>query len=239
MRIRILTAAMMVFALGNPAWADFKILDWSFDKDAPGSPPAGFAVGKANGTSGRWEVAADAKAMSLPNVLSRIPSDTAPAAPQVIFLDGVEAMNVDLTVRIKTALGGENQGGGAIFRAEDDRNYYVVWISPQEKLVRIDRVVNGAVKHLQDLSVESMEPGQWHTLRLTIRGAEMEALYDNRQFISAREEAWEFGRYKKGKVGLWASGPAATSFDNVRYSSMDGGTGSAPLGGTESTIIKK
>ena len=239
MRIRILTAAMMVFALGNPAWADFKILDWSFDKDAPGSPPAGFAVGKANGTSGRWEVAADAKAMSLPNVLSRIPSETAPAAPQVIFLDGVEAMNVDLTVRIKTALGGENQGGGAIFRAEDDRNYYVVWISPQEKLVRIDRVVNGAVKHLQDLSVESMEPGQWHTLRLTIRGAEMEALYDNRQFISAREEAWEFGRYKKGKVGLWASGPATTYFDNVRYTLMDGGTGSAPLGGTESTIIKK
>lgn|GEM_PF-2153265 len=237
MRIRIVAAAMVMFALGNPAWADFKIQDWSFDTDAPGNPPAGFAVGNANGASGRWEVATDAKAMSSPNVLSRIPSDKAAAAPQVIFLDGIEAMNVDLTVRIKTASGGESQGGGAIFRAEDDRNYYVVWLSPQEKLVRIDRVVNGEVKHLQDLSVESMEPGQWHSLRLTIRGAEMEALYDNRQFISAREEAWEFGRYKKGKVGLWASGPAVTYFDNVRYLSMDGGTGSAPLGGTESTII--
>jgi len=236
---RMVAAVLMVLALGGPAWADFKIQDWSFDKDAPGNPPAGFVVGNASGASGRWEVAADAKAMSLPNVLSRIPSEKAPAAPQVIFLDGIEAMNLDLTVRIKTALGGESQGGGAIFRAEDDRNYYVVWISPQEKLVRIDRVVNGEVKHLQDLSVESMEPGQWHSLRLTIRGSEMEALYDNRQFISAREEAWEFGRYKKGKVGLWASGPVTTHFDNVRYTLMDGGTGSAPLGGTESTIIKK
>jgi len=238
-RVCILAAAMMMFAMGNPAWADFKIQDWSFDKDASGNPPTGFAVGNANGASGRWEVAADAKAMSLPNVLRRIPSEKTPAAPQVIFLDGIEAMNVDLTVRIKTVSGGDSQGGGAIFRAEDDRNYYVVWINPQEKLVRIDRVVNGEVKHLQDLSVESMEPGQWHSLRLTIRGAEMEALYDNRQFISAREEAWEFGRYKKGKVGLWASGPATTYFDNVRYTLMDGGTGSAPLGGTESTIIKK
>ncbi len=237
MRIRIVAAAMMMFALGNPAWADFKILDWSFDKDAPGNPPAGFAVGNTNGTSGRWEVATDAKAMSLPNVLSRIPSDKALAAPQVIFLAGVEAMNLDLTVRIKTASSGEGQGGGAIFRAEDDRNYYVVWLSPQEKLVRIDRVVNGEVKHLQDLGVESMEPGQWHSLRLTIRSSEMEALYDNRQFISAREEAWEFGRYKKGKVGLWAQGPGAIYFDNVRFTAMDGGTGSAPLGGTESTII--
>ncbi len=239
MLTRMVAAVLMALALGGPAWADFKIQDWSFDKDAPGNPPAGFAVGSANGASGRWEVATDAKAMSLPNVLSRIPSDKAAAAPQVIFLDGVEAMNVDLTVRIRTVSSGEGQGGGAIFRAEDDRNYYVVWLSPQEKLVRIDRVVNGEVKHLQDLSVESMEAGKWHLLRLTIRGSEMEALYDNLQFISAREEAWEFGRYKKGKVGLWARGPAAISFDNVRYISMDGGTGSAPLGGTESTIIKK
>lgn len=237
--MRRVAAVLMALALGSPAWADFKILGWSFDKDAPGSPPSGFAVGSTNGTSGRWEVATDAKAVSRPNVLGRIPSDKVPAAPQVIFLDGIEAMNVEMTVRIKTTSSGAGQGGGALFRAEDDRNYYVVWLSPQEKLVRIDRIVNGAVRHLQDLSVESMEPGQWHSLRLTIRGSEMEARYDNRQVISAREEAWEFGRYKKGRAGLWAQGPGAVYFDDVRFTAMDGGTGSAPLGGTESTIIKK
>ena len=238
MTIRLLAVAIMLLALGNPAWADFKIQAWSFDKDTPGSPPAEFVIGQANGEGGRWEVATDAKAMSPPYVLGRIPSNKPGPAPQVIFLDGIEAMNLDLTVRIKVSAGGEGQGGGVVFRAQDDRNYYVVWISPQEKLVRIDRVVNGDVRHLQDLSVDPIEAGAWHTLRLTIRSAEMEALYNNRQFISAREEAWEFGRYKAGKVGLWASGAAATYFDDVRYTSMDGGTGSAPLGGTESTIIK-
>ena len=238
MTIRLLTVAIMLFALGNPAWADFKIQAWSFDQDTPGSPPAGFVIGQANGEGGRWEVATDAKAMSPPYVLGRIPSNKPGPAPQMIFLDGIEAVNLDLTVRIKVSADGDGQGGGAVFRAQDDRNYYVVWLSPQEKLVRIDRIVNGDVRHLQDLSVDAIEIGTWHTLRLTIRSAEMEALYDNRQFISAREEAWEFGRYKAGKVGLWASGSAATYFDNVRYTSMDGGTGSAPLGGTESTIIK-
>jgi hypothetical protein len=230
---------LVALAVGSPAWAaDFKFQDWQFDKDTPGGQPAGFVTGKTNGEGGRWEVLADAKAISPPHVLGRIPSDRPTPAPQVIFLDGVEAMNLDLTVRIKAASSGEGQGGGAIFRAEDDRNYYVVWLSPQEKLVRIDRIVNGEVKHLQDLSVDSLQPGKWHSLRLTIRSSEMEAVFDRSRIISAREEAWEFGRYTKGKVGLWASGPAVTYFDNVSYAPMDGGTGSAPLGGTESTIIK-
>lgn len=238
MFIRMLAVALMALVWGNPAWADFKIQEWSFDKDAPGNPPSGFIIGGTNGESGRWEVAADTKAISAPHVLSHIPSGQSSPAPQVIFIAGVEAMNLDLTVRIKTASSGEGQGGGVVFRADDERNYYVVWLSPQEKLVRIDKVVNGDAKTLGDLSVESMERDKWHSLRLTIRGSEMEALFDNRQIIAAHEGAWEFGRYKKGKVGLWARGPAVTYFDKVRYTSMDGGTGSAPLGGTESTIIR-
>ena len=240
MFIRMVAVVVAVLVLGGPAWAaDFKFQDWQFDKDTPGSPPAGFIIGKMNGEGGRWEVAMDTTAVSRPNVLSRIPSKTVSAEPQVLFLDGVEAMNLDLTVRIKAASSGEGQGGGVVFRADDERNYYVAWLSPQEKLVRIDKVVNGEAKTLGDLSVESMESDKWHSLRLTIRGSEMEGLFDNRQIIAAHEGAWEFGRYKRGKVGLWARGPVATYFDNVRYTSMDGGTGSAPLGGTESTIITK
>ena len=237
--IRLGAVAIMLLALGQPAWADFKIQAWSFDKDTPGGPPSGFVIGQANGEAGRWEVAVDAKAGSTKHVLGRIPSGKPSPEPQIVFLDGIEAMNVDLTVRIKASAGGDGQGGGVVFRAADERNYFVIWFSPQEKLVRIDKVVNGEAKTLGDLRVESMEPGKWYALRLTIRSSELEALYNNREYIAAREDAWEFGRYKKGKVGLWARGPAATYFDNVRYTSMDGGTGSAPLGGTESTIITK
>ena len=237
--IRIFALGLAAVVLGSPVGAaDFKIQAWTFDKDSLGSPPPGFVIGKTNGEGGRWEVAADAKAVTAPHVLSRIPSGQPSPTPQVIFIDGLEAMNLDMTVRIKTLSSGAGQGGGVVFRAEDDRNYYVLWLSPQEKLVRIDKVVNGEAKTLGDLSVESLESGKWHSLRLTIRSSELEAMFDNRQYIAARETAWEFGRYKKGKVGLWARGPAATYFDDVRYTSMDGGTGSAPLGGTETTIIK-
>src|SRR6266496_3623657 len=87
--------ALVALVWGNPAWADFKILEWSFDKDAPGNPPSGFASGSTNGSSGRWEVTADAQSSSPPHVLARIPSDKQSSTSQVIFLAGVEAANLD------------------------------------------------------------------------------------------------------------------------------------------------
>lgn len=238
MFIRVLAAALAALVWGSPAWADFKIQAWSFDKDAPGSPPAGFAAAGANGSSGRWEVTVDAQSSSPPHVLARIPSGSPAREPQVIFLENTESANLDITVRMRMLTAAEGQGSGIVFRAADDRNYYVVWLSPLEKLVRLDRVVNGEVKPLQDLKVENSDIGKWHNLRLNAVGPVFEAFFNNRQFLSARDEAWEFGLYAKGKVGLWAQGPASAYFDNVRFTAMDGGTGSAPLGGTESTIVK-
>jgi len=235
--IRIVGTLLAVLVVGGLASADFQFQDWWFDRDQPGQPPSGFAPGSANGDAGRWEVKADPQSSSPPNVLTHIPSDRTGKGPQVLFIEKAEAVNLDLTVRMKAVTGGEGQGSGVVFRAQDDRNYYVIWLSPQENLVRLDKVVNGETKTLQDLQVEA-EPGVWQVLRLSVRGPVFEAFFDNKKFLSAREEAWEFGRYKKGKVGLWARGPGLVHFDNVRFTPLDGGTGSAPLGGTETTIIK-
>ncbi len=238
MFIRILAVTLVALVLGSPAWADFQILEWTFDRDSPSNPPAGFTAANVNGSSGRWEVKADPQSSSPPHVLAHIPSDSQGRVAQVLFIEKAEAANLDITVRMKAVAGADGQGSGVIFRAVDDRNYYVAWFSPQEKLVRLDKVVNGEAKPLQDLKVENADIGRWHILRVSAIGPVLEAFFDNRQFLSAREEAWEFGRYAKGKVGLWAQGPATIHFDNVRFTAMDGGTGSAPLGGTESTIVR-
>ena len=234
--IRIVWALLAVLVAGGVARADFQFQDWSFDRDQPGQLPFGFAPGSASVDSGRWEVRADPLSSSPPNVLAHISSHQAGLSPQVLFLEKVEAANLELSVRIKTAQDGEGQGSGVVFRAQDDRNYYVIWLSPKENLIRLDKVVNGETKTLQELQVES-KPGAWQSLRLSIRGPILEAFL-NKKSLSAREEAWEFGRYKKGRVGLWARGTGSIYFDNVRFTPMDGGTGSTPLGGTETTIIK-
>src|SRR5437016_5963116 len=235
--IRIVWALLAVLVAGGVARADFQFQDWSFDRDQPGQLPFGFAPGSASVDSGRWEVRADSLSSSPPNVLAHISSDQAGLSPQVLFLEKVEAANLELSVRIKTAQDGEGQGSGVVFRAQDDRNYYVIWLSPKENLIRLDKVVNGETKTLQELQVES-KPGAWQSLRLSIRGPMLEAFFDNRRFLSAREDEWQHSSYKHGKIGLWARGPGVVYFDNVRLTRMDEGTGSVPLGGTETTIIK-
>lgn len=231
-------STVLLVAVGGLAQADIKIQDWRFDNDAPGSFPAGFIADSRGSQGGRWEITLDPKAPSPPNVLANTNGDGTDQQPRLIFLADAEAGNLDLTVRIKALSGGEGQGGGIIFRALDDRSYYVVWLSPQEKLLRLERVVDGRRKTLQDLKVETAEVDRWHTLRLSIRGPLLEAVYDSRHVLSAREDAWQHGVYKKGKLGLWAQGSAATQFDNLRVTAMDEGTGSGPLGGTESTIVR-
>jgi hypothetical protein len=231
------TLGITFLALGT-VWAtvsavrsmDIKILEWKFDKDAVGTVPEGFAPSQVNRDAGRWEVATDPRAPSPPNVLARQATEQ-PTKDQIIYVDGLEAGSLDLTVRLNVGADGEGQGGGVVFRAEDERNYYVIWLSPHEKLLRLDKVVNGQVTHLQDLTVDSSDAGKWHTLRLLIHGPVMEAIFNNRQFLSGREETWAFGTYKKGKVGLWAKGAAPVYFDTVRYTDMDGSTAaSGPLG---------
>ena len=180
MATRMFAAVLAVLIVGSPAWADFKIQAWSFDKDAPGSQPAGFAVDPTNGSSGRWEVKADPQSSSPPHVLARTPSGTPGKGAQVLFIEKAEAANLDITVRMKVVAGADGQGSGVIFRAVDDRNYYVAWFSPQEKLVRLDRVVNGEVKPLQDLKVENADIGRWHILRVSAIGPVLEAFFDKK-----------------------------------------------------------
>jgi hypothetical protein len=216
--------------------ADVKIQHWNFQSDPAGSVPAGFVPGTRNSESGRWQVAEDPKAPTR-RVLQRQAADE---QDQAIFLDGLEAASLDLTVRVQLAAADDRQGAGVVFRATDERNYYLIWVNPKEKLLRLDRVINGETTHLQDLNLDSAEPGKWHTLRLLIHGPLMEAIFNNRQFLSGREEKWEFGTYKKGKIGLWARGAAPTYFDTVRITNMDESTASSgPLGVESNEIPKK
>src|SRR3989442_683475 len=139
--MRVIGALLAVLVAGGLARAYFQFPYWGFGRDQPGQLPSGFALGPSNVGSGRWEVKADPLSSSPPNVLAHISSDQAGLFPQVLFLEKVEAANLELSVRIKAAQDGEGQGSGVVFWAQDDRNYYLGLLSPREDLVRVGKVV--------------------------------------------------------------------------------------------------
>src|SRR2546422_5603283 len=149
--MRVIVALLAVLVAGGLARADFQFQDWWFDRDQPGQLPSGFALGSSNVGSGRWEVKADPLSSSPPNVLAHISSDQAGLFPQGLFLEKGEAANPELSVRVKAAQDGEGQGSGVGFRAQDERNYYVGWLSPPANLVRLDKGVNGPPQNLQEV----------------------------------------------------------------------------------------
>src|SRR5437773_5526625 len=126
--IRLVWSLLVVLVAGGLARADFQFQDWWFDHDQPGQAPSGFVPSSGKGDSGQWEVKADPRSSSPPNVLAHISSNQAAKGAQVLFIEKAEAANLDLTVRMKTVTDGESQGSGVVFRAQDDRNYYVVWL---------------------------------------------------------------------------------------------------------------
>ena len=110
MRMRILFGLLLLLGVATPAVSmNIRIQEWKFDKDAPGSIPVGFVPGKLNSEAGHWQVANDPKAPSAPKVLAWQGTDHA-AKDQIIFIEGLEAGSLDVTLRVKSATASEGQG---------------------------------------------------------------------------------------------------------------------------------
>jgi hypothetical protein len=58
-----------------------------------------------------------------------------------------------------------------------------------------------------DVKVQS---GQWHELRVEVRGSQFRGFLDGQQVIDATDD-----RFKSGGIGLWTKADSTTCFDDV------------------------
>ena len=101
-------------------------------------------------------------------------------------------------------------GGGLIWRAADDRNYYLTRANPLEQNIRVYRVVKG-VRHLLQNFDHTIDVKRWHTLRVKTRGCRIEVFYDDTRAFDLCDPTFTTGR-----IGLWTKSDAVTHFDNLR-----------------------
>jgi hypothetical protein len=187
-------------------------LVWNFDRQQTGVLPSQFSIGTVfdGRPAGDWQVQATERAKSPPHVLAQLMAKGAEHAYKVVLSKDVIASNLNLEVSFLPIQGNADMGGGLIWRAADDRNYYLARANPLEQNIRVYRVVNG-IRHLLQNFDQTINLKQWHTLRVTHRDCRMNIFYDDKQVFDLCDKT-----FHDGMIGLWTKSDAVTYFDDLQ-----------------------
>ena len=185
---------------------------WQFDIERPGSLPKDFVIGTLfdGRPAGDWRILQSDRANSPPQVLGQLQGKGAEHAYKVLLFKGTAGADVDVQVSFLPIEGKADMGGGLIWRAADDRNYYLTRANPLEQNIRIYRVVKG-VRHMLNNFDQTIDVRHWHTLRVNNRGCRIEVFYDEKRVFDLCDNA-----FTQGQVGLWTKSDAITYFDDLR-----------------------
>jgi len=176
---------------------------WTFDSETVGVVPDGFAVAQ-----GQWAVVADSDAPSKPNALAQTAKNSG-SKFNIILNKGIAAQDLDLSVKMKAIAGGEDQGGGLVWRARDASNYYIARYNPLEDNYRVYKVVDGRRSELRSATIKHTDG--WHTLRIEMIGDHIQCYYDGQKKLDVKDSTFKEG----GQIGLWSKADAQSHFDDL------------------------
>lgn len=172
---------------------------WTFKDDAEGKAPAGFRQ-----EVGEWKVvSADGE-----KVLAQ-QAKNSNSVFNLAFVSDSKAKDVDLSVRMKANAGETDQGGGLVWRGKDKNNYYLARFNPLEDNFRLYKVEGGKRSMFLNADIKAT-PG-WHTLRVTMKGDQMETFFDGKKYHEHKDATFPGA----GMIGLWSKADAQSYFDDL------------------------
>ena len=176
---------------------------WTFETDRTGVTAVGFIP-----YVGKWQIRVTEKAPSGDHVLAQLMENSG-SSYNIVLIDGSHFQKVDLSVKMKSVAGHVDQGGGLVWRAKDENNYYIARYNPLEQNFRVYKVVEGKRRKLGSAHIKRM-PG-WHDVRVTMEGAHIMCYYDGNLFLDVQDYTFE----GPGQIGLWTKADAQTYFDDL------------------------
>ena len=211
--LRMLLLIVLVTAIPSTGLSrEDSMRTWTFDGEAPDSMPAGFQVGTLfdGRPAGDWKVLRTDRAKSPPQVLGQLLGKGAEHAYKVVLVKDTTAEDVDLQVSFLPISGKADMGGGVIWRASDDRNYYLTRANPLEQNIRIYRVIKGVRQMLHNFD-HIIDVKTWHTLRVLTKGCRVQVFFDAKPVFDLCDDT-----FQAGLVGLWTKSDAVTYFDDLQ-----------------------
>lgn len=184
---------------------------WNFDNDKQGEIAEGFSnqlTGK--GGQGKWEVIKDNTATSMPNVIAQTSQEYFGYHFGMAVNENETYDDFELIVKFKGVEGKEDQGGGPVWRYQDNNNYYVARANPLEDNFRVYKVVDG--KRIQMDSVRlKVTGGEWHMIKILASKDRIQCFYDGQPYLEVKDGTFQ----KAGRIGLWTKADAVTYFDDL------------------------
>jgi|GEM_PF-354049 len=195
---------------------------WRFDfeGDRPGALPAGWSQHHLGEGQARWEVVETGEG----RVLAQVEATNPNKHFNLAVVDSIRCTNVTLQARWKAVRGAHDQGGGLVWRYQDEKNHYIVRANPLEDNVVAYKMVQGTRTDLpvtgqgRTYGVKVGPLGKdWHTLRLEARGSVFTVWLDGRPLFQAEDGTLSGA----GQVGLWTKADAVTFFDDLEVETAD------------------
>ncbi len=171
---------------------------------------------RAGSTGGRgptatWEIRADKHAVSAPNVLAMTSENHESEDRYNLYWSNSPSFGDGrLAVAVRADDGYIDQGGGPIWRVQDENNYYVCRINPLEANYRVYVVKDGVRKQLGTARVD-IAKGLWHKLEIEHVGDKITCWLDGEKKLEATDGSIK----SSGGVGVWTKADALTSFDDL------------------------
>jgi hypothetical protein len=202
-RIILCALGTVLFSACLAAPGEKEKKSWNFDADKTGAIAAGFT-----NEVGTWKVEADGSAPSKPNVFAQTARNSG-STYNVALVSGTSYKDVDVSVKMKAIAGGEDQGGGLVWRAKDKKNYYIARYNPLEDNYRLYKVHSGSRSQFESANVRGDK--NWHTLRVTMTGDHIQCFLDGKKYLDTRDSTFK----DAGMVGLWSKADAQSHFDDL------------------------
>lgn len=186
---------------------------WIFEDSPVDKVPEGWSVAKTgDGPGSVWKVMEDESAPRGTHVLAQVSSEGPGSLFNLCVCDEANYAAVDLTVSFKAVKGEIDQGGGPVWRYQDENNYYIARMNPLEDNFRVYKVEGGRRKQLDSASVEA-SAGQWHSIRIKHKGDHIRCYLNGKLLLDVHDSTF----VEAGSVGLWTKADAVTSFDDFSY----------------------
>jgi hypothetical protein len=210
--------ALLALAATTVWAADDKVRSFRFAKADVGKVPAGWKAEKTGkGEGSIWKVVEDETAPSKKGYVLAQTAEGPNNLFNICVADDTNYKDVDLSVSFKPIAGKNDQGGGFVWRYRNADNYYIARANPAGKKgtsFAVYKVVDGKRTALQSTSVKKIPVGEWHKLRVTMKGDHIACYLDDNKLLDVKDATYS----DTGKVGLWSKSDARTHFDDFKVS---------------------